>query len=69
MGAAAIEAITVVEDSEDWAETELLSVGKAAERVGIARTSLDNWHRAHNVIDFRKGVHNFVYPTMPPGIG
>jgi hypothetical protein len=61
-GATAIEAITVDEDAESWAASELLGAGETAERIGVARASLDNWRRAHRVIAFRKGIRNFVYP-------
>jgi hypothetical protein len=61
-GAAAIEALTVNEHTDNWAESELLGAGETAMRIDVARASLDNWRRAHKVIAFRKGVRNFVYP-------
>lgn len=57
-----LDAITE-DDRDEWAETELLGAGEMAERLGVARTSLDNWRRAHKVLAFRKGVRNFVYPV------
>lgn len=62
-GDAAIEALAVDVDDKDWALSELLGAGETAERIGVARTSLDNWRRAHKVIAFRKGVRNFLYPV------
>lgn len=62
-GAAQLDGITVGEDGDRWAETELLGAGDMAERLGVARTSLDNWRRAHKILAIRKGVRNFVYPV------
>jgi len=62
-GIAAFEAVTADLDDPDWAGSELLGAGETAERIGVARTSLDNWRRAHKVIAFRKGLRNFVYPA------
>lgn len=62
-GSARLEAITVEDDSREAGETELLGAGDMAERLGVARTSLDNWRRAHKVLAFRKGVRNYVYPV------
>lgn len=61
-GAAAIEALVVDEHSENRADSELLGAGETAERIGVARASLDNWRRVHKVIALRKGIRNFVYP-------
>lgn len=41
----------------------MLGAGDMAERLGVARTSLDNWRRAHKILAFRKGVRNYVYPV------
>lgn len=62
-GKARIDAISVEDDTEDWTATELLGSGDMAARLGVARTSLDNWRRAHKVLALRKGVRNFVYPV------
>lgn len=62
-GAARLDAITVEDEGDQWAETELLGAGEMAERLGVARTSLDNWRRAHKILAFRKGVRNYVYPV------
>lgn len=61
-GAAAIEALAIDGDPEDWAASELLGAGETAERIGVARASLDNWRKVHKVIAFRKGIRNFAYP-------
>lgn len=61
-GVAALDALTVDENPEAWAASELLGAGETAERIGVARASLDNWRRAHKVIAFRKGIRNFMYP-------
>lgn len=62
-GAARLDGVTVEDDSDQWAETELLGAGEMAERLGVARTSLDNWRRVHKILAFRKGVRNYVYPV------
>ena len=62
-GRARLDAVTVEDDSDPWAETEVLGAGDMAERLGVARTSLDNWRRAHKILAFRKGVRNYVYPV------
>lgn len=62
-GTARLDAITVEDESDQWAETELLGAGEMAERLGVARTSLDNWRRAHKILAFRKGVRNYIYPV------
>ncbi|MDB5786856.1 hypothetical protein [Caballeronia mineralivorans] len=61
-GAVKLEAVTEDDDSVDWAESELLGSGEAAERLGVARTTLDNWRKAGKALAFRKGVRNYVYP-------
>ncbi len=62
-GMARLDTITREDDSDLSAETELLGAGEMAERLGVARTSLDNWRRAHKILAFRKGVRNYVYPV------
>lgn len=62
-GRASLDAAAVDDESTDWAASELLGAGETAERVGVARTSLDNWRRVHKVLAFRKGVRNYVYPV------
>ncbi|MBV9511208.1 MAG: hypothetical protein JO303_13100 [Caulobacteraceae bacterium] len=62
-GAANLDAITTDDDSTDWAQSELLGSGETADRIGVSRTTLDNWRRARKVLAFRKGVRNFVYPV------
>jgi hypothetical protein len=61
-GLAKLDVITQDDESTDWAESELLGAGEAAERLGVARTTLDNWRRSRKALAFRKGVRNFVYP-------
>lgn len=60
-GWARLDAILEVGDQP--VETELLGAGDMAERLGVARASLDNWRRAHKVLALRKGVRNYVYPV------
>jgi len=60
---ARLDTLTVDDESDEWAATELLGAGETAARLGIARASLDNWRRAHKILAFRKGVRNFVYPA------
>ena len=61
-GKARLEAISVEDDSAAQVKTELLGAGDMATRLGVARTSLDNWRRSHKVLAFRKGVRNYVFP-------
>jgi hypothetical protein len=63
VGAAALDEITSEVADEDWAGSDLFGAGETARRIGVARTSLDNWRRVHKVIAFRKGIRNFVYPA------
>ncbi len=58
-----LEAITTDDVSSDWAESELLGAGELAERLNIARATLDNWRKARKILGFRKGLRNFVYPA------
>lgn len=60
---AQLDRITVEDDADEWAASELLGAGETSARLGIARTSLDNWRRAHKVLAFRKGDRNYVYPA------
>ena len=61
-GVRLLDAITVDDDSADWAESELVGAGDLVRRLGIARGTLDNWRKAGKVIALRKGLRNFVYP-------
>lgn len=58
-----LDASTVDDTSPDWAETELLGAGEVADRLGVVRTSINNWRAAGKVIGFQKGVRNYVYPS------
>ena len=60
-GKARIDAIAVEDDRDDQA-SEMLGAGEIAFRLGVARTSLDNWRRAHKVLALRKGVRNYIFP-------
>lgn len=64
---ARLDSLTVEDESDEWAATELLGAGETAARLGIARASLDNWRRANKILAFRKGVRNFVYPARQFG--
>lgn len=61
-GARRLDAITVDDETADWAASELVGAGDLVRRLGIARGTLDNWRKAGKVIALRKGVRNFVYP-------
>lgn len=50
-------------DPEEWAKSDLVGAGEMASRLGVTRTSLDNWRKAHKILALRKGVRNYVYPT------
>jgi hypothetical protein len=58
----ALDAISHDDDSTDWAQSELLGAVATADRLNIARATLDNWRRAGKVVAFRRGVRNYVYP-------
>lgn len=58
-----LDAIGIEAEVDEWAASELLGAGDMAARVGVARTSLDNWRRVHKVLALRKGVRNYVYPV------
>lgn len=62
-GRARLDAITVDDDGSQWSDTEALGAGEMAAHLGVARTSLDNWRRAHKILALRKGVRNYVYPV------
>ncbi len=62
VGMARLDRITIEDEAGEWAVSELLGAGETASRLGVARTSLDNWRRTHKVLAFRKGVRNYVYP-------
>lgn len=62
-GMARLDRVTVEDDTDEWAASELLGAGETSARLGVARASLDNWRRAHKVLAFRKGIRNYVYPV------
>lgn len=61
-GGRLLDAITVDDEAAEWAESELVGAGDLAQRLSIARGTLDNWRKAGKVIALRKGLRNFVYP-------
>jgi len=61
-GGKLLDAITVDENSGDWAESEVLGAGELVERLNISRGTLDNWRKAHKIVALRKGLRNYVYP-------
>lgn len=62
-GMARLDAMTVEDEGDQRADTELLGAGDMAKRLGVARTSLDNWRRTRKILAFRKGVRNYLYPV------
>lgn len=50
------------EESTDWAASELLGIMEASEKIGVARSTLDQWRRRNKVLAFSKGLRNFVFP-------
>ena len=62
-GRTALDAITVDDDTTDWARSDLLGAVDAAGLLGVARSTLDNWRKEGRVLAFAKGVRNFVYPV------
>lgn len=61
-GSRLLDAITVDDETADWAESELVGAGDLVQRLSIAGSTLDNWRKAGKVIALRKGLRNFVYP-------
>ncbi len=61
-GARLLDAITTDDEAADWVQSELLGAGELAQRLGIARGTLDNWRKAGRIVALRKGLRNFVYP-------
>lgn len=59
---ARLDKLTVTDEIDEWAASDLLGAGDITARLGVSRTSLDNWRRAHRIFAFRKGVRNYVYP-------
>ncbi len=61
-GGRLLDAITTDDEAADWIESKLVGAGELAQRLGIARGTLDNWRNARRIIALRKGLRNFVYP-------
>jgi hypothetical protein len=62
-GGRILDAITVDDNSVDWAESELVGAGDLVQRLEISRGTLDNWRKANKIVAFRKGLRNYVYPV------
>lgn len=62
-GKALLEAITVDDDSTDWAASELFAADRMVEKLGIPAATLESWRESGKVIAFRKDAHEFVYPA------
>lgn len=62
-GGRILDAITIDDNSVDWAESELIGAGDLVQRLEISRGTLDNWRKAHKIVAFRKGLRNYVYPV------
>ena len=56
------DAITTDDEAADRVEGELVGAGELAQRLSIARGTLDNWRKAGRIIALRKGLRNFVHP-------
>jgi len=61
-GSRLLDAITIDDESSDWAESEFVGAGTLVEQLSISRGTLDNWRKARKIIALRKGLRNFVYP-------
>lgn len=62
-GLSRLDAVTVDDESTEWARSELLGVGEVADRLGLGRSTIDNWRRSRKVVAFSHGVRNFVFPA------
>jgi len=63
-GGRILDAITIDDNSVDWAESELVGAGDLVQRLEISRGTLDNWRKANKIVAFRKGLRNYVYPVL-----
>ncbi len=61
-GTRRVDQITIVDESTDWAESELVGAGEVVSRLSVARATLDNWRKSNKVVALRKGLRNYVYP-------
>lgn len=52
----------VDDESTEWADSVLLGVVDAAKRLGVTRSTLDNWRRSQKALAFSHGLRNFVFP-------
>lgn len=57
-----LDRLATVIGSEEWAASELLKPRDLAARLGVPRTSIDNWRRSQKIFSFRNGGRNYVYP-------
>jgi len=62
-GSRLLDAITIDDETTDWAESELLGAGDLSQRLNVARGTIDNWRKAAKIVALRKGLRNFVYPV------
>jgi hypothetical protein len=62
-GSRILDAITIDDNSVDWAQSELIGAGELVQRLEISRGTLDNWRKANKIVAFRKGLRNYVYPV------
>lgn len=62
-GLKALDAITVEDESTDWADSELLGAVELAQRLKVSRATIDNWRTGKLIIGFQKGLRNFIYPV------
>lgn len=66
-GSRLLDAITVDDESTDWAESDMVGAGDLVKRLTISRGTLDNWRKANKIIALRKGLRNFLYPLRQFG--
>jgi len=62
-GSKLLDAISIDDDSSDWAASELVGAGELAGRLNVSRGTLDNWRKARKIVAMQKGLRNFVYPV------
>jgi hypothetical protein len=59
-----LETASETVDPNIWAGPGLVSVGELEARLGVRRSTIHNWRTQRRIVGLRKGLRNFVYPTL-----